>query len=75
MIIQYLSKIVNDDGTKYTFETIQDKVIGITDKKGEVEILQTINGSCVSTVFQKENTQIYQMWLLNDDFKTLKRLF
>lgn len=67
MIIQYLSKL--EDGKN--IETIEDEVVGADVSKDEVRVHKREKGT---TIFPKNHKQIYQMWLLNDDFKTLKRL-
>ena len=69
MIIQFLSKV---DGKE--INTILDGVSTITESDEVVNVTHSRNGSNYTTAYPKKNSQIYQMWLMNDEFKTLKRL-
>lgn len=73
MVIQYLSK-VEIDGKKQTIETIEDGVDCVRIYDTEIEAVVRKNGNVCTTTYRKDHPQIYQMWLLNDQFRTLKRL-
>lgn len=74
MILQYLSK-VDVDGKEQTIETVRDNVTRVTEFDDKVEVLfSKPNGELGFESFPKNHHQIFNMWLLNDNFKTLKRL-
>ena len=74
MILQYLSK-VEVDGKKQVIETVKDNVTEVTEFVDKIEVtFSRKNGELYSVFFQKNHHQIFSMWLLNDNFKTLKRL-
>lgn len=71
MILQYLSK--TDEGI---IETTEDGVISVdvNKEKKYVDVAFQRNERLDTRRFYTENIQIYNMWLLNDNFKTLKKL-
>lgn len=74
MILQYLSKI-DVDGKKQTIETVRDNVVKVQEFDTEIQVLfSRPNGEYDLVTFERQHKQIYNMWLLNDNFKTLKRL-
>lgn len=73
MILQYSLRI-DDEGTK-TIERIEDGVLATSIKEKEIEVTFEEKSGRKSTItFLKEDTQIYSMWLLNDSFRSLKKL-
>ena len=75
MILQYLSNVVRD-GKAQTVETIRDNVTNVDEYNEFVEItFNRPNGEADLVTFRKDHEQITNMWLLNNNFKTLKRLF
>lgn len=72
MILQYLSKVPTENKGEVTVETIRDNVEEVTVVGDEIKVLTKEPKNI--TVFSKKDKQIYNMWLLNDNFKTLKRL-
>lgn len=73
MILQYLLR-PNDKGTEKV-ERIEDGVLATTIKENEIEVtLEEKSGRKGTVTFLKNDSQIYSMWLLNDNFKTLKKL-
>mgnify|MGYP001317648371 CR=1 FL=1 len=74
MILQYLTK-VEIEGNKQTIETVRDNVTSVTELVDKIEVtFSTPNGEHDLIIFEKSHHQIVNMWLLNDNFKTLKRL-
>lgn len=70
MILQYLQKT-----EKETVEVIRDNATNVYDFDDRVEVtFSRPNGELDLVTFTKPHKQIYNMWLLNDNFKTLKRL-
>ena len=71
MILQYLRK--TEVGT---IETVEDGVVTAdVNKKSEyVDIVFQRNEKTETRRFYINGSQIYNMWLLNDNFKTLKKL-
>ena len=69
MILQYLSKV--DDKT---IETIIDNVdtVHVSDEK--ISVMYSKSEGKYTVDYPKGKTQIYNMWLLNDNFKPLKEL-
>lgn len=75
MIIQYLSKVEHEKGKKEIVETVRDNVTDVDEFEDRVEItFSRPNGEFSRVTFGKPHSQITNMWLLNDNFKTLKRL-
>lgn len=73
MILQYLLRL-NDKGTEKV-ERIEDGVLATTIKENEIVVtLEEKSGRKGTVTFLKNDSQIYSMWLLNDNFKTLKKL-
>ena len=73
MILQYLSK-VEVDGKVQESETIRDGVNSVSVFEDMISVEYSQNEDKCYIDYYKNDTQIYQMWLLNDNFKTLKRL-
>ena len=74
MILQYLTK-VEIEGNKQTIETVRDNVTSVTELVDKIEVtFSRPNGEYDLIIFEKSHHQIVNMWLLNDNFKTLKRL-
>ena len=71
MILQYLSK--SELGT---IDTVEDGVISVDVNKELrwVDVVFQRNGKLETRRFHTDNDLIYNMWLLNNDFKTLKQL-
>ena len=71
MILQYLSK--SELGT---IDTVEDGVISVDENKELrwVDVVFQRNGKLETRRFHTDNDLIYNMWLLNNDFKTLKQL-
>ena len=71
MILQYLSK--SELGT---IDTVEDGVISVDVNKELrwVDVVFQRNGKLETRRFDTDNDLIYNMWLLNNDFKTLKQL-
>lgn len=74
MILQYLSKAEDENGKKIGIETIKDGVYSVAVHPHKIEVSFDKNGNRYVVEFSRNNTQIYNMWLLNDEFQTLKRL-
>lgn len=74
MILQYLSKAEDENGKKIEIETIKDGVYSVEVHPHKIEVSFDKNGNRYVVEFSRNNTQIYNMWLLNDEFQTLKRL-
>ncbi|HBI1965700.1 TPA: hypothetical protein I0H52_RS10840 [Enterococcus faecalis] len=73
MILQYAMRL-NEEGTKKA-EHIEDGVTSVTITENEIKVYyEDKRGVKNSTTFLKDCSQIYNMWLLSDTFKTLKRL-
>ncbi|HAP4190224.1 TPA: hypothetical protein IUV29_003277 [Enterococcus faecalis] len=73
MILQYAMRL-NEEGTKKA-EHIEDGVTSVTITEKEIKVYyEDKRGVKNSTTFLKDCSQIYNMWLLSDTFKTLKRL-
>lgn len=73
MILQYLLR-PNEKGTEKV-ERIEDGVLATTIKENEIVVtLEEKSGRKGTVTFLKNDSQIYSMWLLNDNFKTLKKL-
>lgn len=63
-----------EEGTKKA-EHIEDGVTSVTITENEIKVYyEDKRGVKNSTTFLKDCSQIYNMWLLSDTFKTLKRL-
>ena len=74
MIIQYLSK-VEREGKEQTMETVRDNVTNVDELDECVEVtFSRPNGELDLVTYTRKHKQIKNMWLLNDNFKTLKRL-
>ena len=71
MILQYLSK--SELGTT---DTVEDGVISVDVNKESrwVDVVFQRNEKTETRRFYIDGSQIYNMWLLNDNFKTLKKL-
>lgn len=71
MILQYLSK--TELGT---INTIEDNVISVDENKESewIDVVFQKNEKTETRRFYISGSQIYNMWLLNDNFKTLKKL-
>lgn len=71
MILQYLSK--SELGT---IDTVEDGVISVDANKELrwVDVVFQRNEKTETRRFNIDGSQIYNMWLLNDNFKTLKKL-
>ena len=71
MILQYLSK--TELGT---INTIEDNVISVDENKEAnwVDVVFQKNEKTETRRFYINSSQVYNMWLLNDNFKTLKKL-
>lgn len=71
MILQYLSK--SELGT---IDTVEDGVISVDVNKELrwVDVVFQRNEKTETRRFYIDGSQIYNMWLLNDNFKTLKKL-
>ena len=70
MILQYLTKFKGK-----AIETIIDGVAEVEEFPNEINVIVDKNGTRQTTTFPKgPMAQVYNMWLLNDNFKTLKRL-
>lgn len=71
MILQYLSK--SELGT---IDTVEDGVISVdvNEELRWVDVFFQRNGKLETRRFHADNDLIYDMWLLNDNFKTLKQL-
>ena len=74
MILQYLSRVENEKGEKIVIETVKDGVYSIAVHPHKIKVSFDKNGNRYVVEFARNNAQIYNMWLLNDEFKTLKRL-
>ncbi|EHZ0459622.1 hypothetical protein K5G30_001480 [Enterococcus faecalis] len=73
MILQYAMRL-NEEGTEKA-EHIEDGVTSVTITENEIKVYyEDKRGVKNSTTFLKDCSQIYNMWLLSDTFKTLKRL-
>lgn len=73
MILQYVRRL-NVEGTEKA-EHIEDGVTSVTITENEIKVYyEDKRGVKNSTTFLKDCSQIYNMWLLSDTFKTLKRL-
>lgn len=74
MILQCLTK-VEIEGNKQTIETVRDNVTSVTELDDKIEVtFSRPSGEHDLMIFEKPHHQIFNMWLLNDNFKTLKRL-
>lgn len=71
MILQYLSK--SEVGT---IDTVEDGVISVSVNQESrwVDVVFQRNGKLETRRLHTDNDLIYDMWLLNDNFKTLKQL-
>lgn len=76
MIIQFLSKVIKEnEGWVEFVETVRDNVTDVTETDDRVEVtFSRPNGELDLVTYKKKHHQIKDMWLLNDNFKTLKRL-
>ncbi|EKN1390032.1 hypothetical protein PWK20_002610 [Enterococcus faecalis] len=73
MILQYAMRL-NEEGTEKA-EHIEDGVTSVAITENEIKVYyEDKRGVKNSTTFLKDCSQIYNMWLLSDTFKTLKRL-
>lgn len=73
MILQYLSK-VKLENKEQTIETIKDNVFNVAIFKDKIEVNFNEPDGKSTVAYLKKDSQIYSMYLLNDNFKTLKRL-
>lgn len=69
MIIQYSREVDNEQ-----IETIIDGVVSVNDFKNKIYIHLNKNGRSMTKSYLKDDNFVYQMFLLNDNFKTLKKL-
>lgn len=71
MILQYLSK--TELGT---INTVEDNVISVDENKKSkwIDIVFQRSGKLETRRFHTNDERIHKMWLLNDNFKTLKQL-
>lgn len=73
MILQYLSK-VKLENKEQTIESIKDSVSNVAIFKDKIEVNFNEPDGKSTVTYLKKDSQICNMYLLNDNFKTLKRL-
>lgn len=73
MILQYAMRL-NEEGTEKA-EYINDGVTSVAITENEIKVyFEGKRGVKNPVTFLKNCSQVYNMWLLSDTFKTLKRL-
>lgn len=73
MILQF-TQTINDEETIKKVEHIMDGVSDVDIIGDEIQLQRYVGGKLNKFKFMKLNSDIESMWLLNDEFKTLKRL-
>lgn len=73
MILQYLSKNKLEE-KEQKIETIKDNISSVAVFEDRIEVYFNEPNTKSVVTYLKKDLQIYNMWLLNDNFKTLKKL-
>lgn len=73
MILQYLSKSKQED-EEQKIEIIKDNISSVAVFEDRIEVYFNEPNTKSVVTYLKKDLQIYNMWLLNDNFKTLKKL-
>ena len=69
MILQYSREI---DGER--LDTIIDGVVSVNETESKVDVHVEKNERSITKSYSKAENNIFNMYLLNDNFKTLKKL-
>ena len=77
MILNFLERVKDVEKGVFDVERIVDGIVDVQDSKFETRfIIEHSNGKSEVLTFSKENKNnpFHSMWLLNDNFKTLKQI-
>ena len=77
MILNFLERVKDVERGTFDVERIVDGIVDVQDSKFETRfIIEHSNGKSEVLTFSKENENnpYHSMWLLNDNFKTLKQI-